>query len=152
MSKPILCLDFDGVCHSYTSGWKGAEVIPDEPVNGLFEFLEQAKEVFDIQIFSSRSNQPGGVEAMQRWFGSHYAEYISRTKPELKQKVDKISYPEYLSFPTKKPVAFIGLDDRVITFDGHWPGVHDLLNFQPWYKAETPSPRGMDEKNFRGIS
>src|SRR6516165_11904546 len=25
--KPILCLDFDGVLHSYTSGWQRAEVI-----------------------------------------------------------------------------------------------------------------------------
>lgn len=32
---PILCLDFDGVCHSYTSGWKGAAVIPDPAVPGL---------------------------------------------------------------------------------------------------------------------
>jgi hypothetical protein len=34
MRKPILCLDFDGVLHSYTSGWKGAAVIPDPPVPG----------------------------------------------------------------------------------------------------------------------
>ena len=145
MNKPVLCLDFDGVCHSYISGWQGADVIPDEPVDGLFEFLEQAKEVFDIQIFSSRSNQAGGVEAMQRWFGTHYAEYISRTKPELKQKVDKISYPDYLSFPTEKPIAFIGLDDRVITFDGRWPDVNSLLNFQPWYKTGTSATRRENE-------
>lgn len=31
MGKPILCLDFDGVIHSYASGWKGADVIPDPP-------------------------------------------------------------------------------------------------------------------------
>ena len=145
MNKPVLCLDFDGVCHSYTSGWQGADVIPDEPVDGLFEFLEQAKEVFDIQIFSSRSNQPGGIEAMQRWFGSHYAEYISRTKPELRKNHDRISYPEYLGFPTEKPIAFIGLDDRVITFDGHWPDVKNLINFQPWYKTGTSATRRENE-------
>ena len=32
MSKPILCLDFDGVLHSYTSGWRGAR-IPDPSKN-----------------------------------------------------------------------------------------------------------------------
>ena len=62
--KPILCLDFDGVCHSYTSGWKGADVIPDEYVPGLFVFLFQAQKHFNIQVFSSRSHQPGGREAM----------------------------------------------------------------------------------------
>ncbi len=34
MTKPILCVDFDGVVHSYTSGWKGETVIPYPPVNG----------------------------------------------------------------------------------------------------------------------
>ena len=36
--KTIL-LDFDGVIHSYTSGWKGAGVIPDPPVPGAIDFL-----------------------------------------------------------------------------------------------------------------
>ena len=39
MSKPILCLDFDGVIHSYSSGWKGAAVIPDPPVDGAMRFI-----------------------------------------------------------------------------------------------------------------
>ena len=68
MSKPILCLDFDGVCHSYTSSWQGIDVIPDPAVPGLFEFLEAAKEVFDIQVFSSRSEDEKGIVAMQLWF------------------------------------------------------------------------------------
>lgn len=36
--KPILNFDFDGVCHSYTSGWQSADTIPDDPVPGLFDF------------------------------------------------------------------------------------------------------------------
>ncbi len=76
MKKPILCLDFDGVCHAYTSGWLGADVIPDEAVPGLFEFLEKAARTFNIQVFSSRSNQPGGIEAMQTWFKLQHRKWL----------------------------------------------------------------------------
>ena len=65
MSKPILCVDFDGVIHSYASGWKGADAIPDPPVPGAMEFLREALRHFRVSIFSSRSNQPGGIAAMQ---------------------------------------------------------------------------------------
>ena len=115
--RPILCLDFDGVCHSYTSGWKGADVIPDDPVPGVFEFILSASEHFDVAIFSSRSNQAGGIEAMYSWFEKH--------SPGITGELD---------FPTEKPPAFLGIDDRVLTFSGKWPTLEAMKNFQPWNK------------------
>ena len=115
--KPILCLDFDGVCHSYTSGWKGADVIPDLPVPDLIHFIVEANQYFDIQIFSSRSNLPGGLQAMKDWFEYHFPHST-----------------EILSFPTSKPAAFIGIDDRVLTFNGTFPNVEILRNFKAWNK------------------
>ena len=120
----ILCLDFDGVCHSYESGWKGADVIPDPPVEGLFEFLEIASEKFVINIFSSRSHQEGGIEAMKAWFYLWFGRKYGRT-----------SVPPYeLRFPKNKPPAYVTLDDRVLTFTGEWPETNDLVNFKPWNK------------------
>ena len=52
--KPIICLDFDGVIHSYTSGWKGAAVIPDPPVPGALEFIVED---------STATNQDGTLVA-----------------------------------------------------------------------------------------
>jgi hypothetical protein len=127
MSKPILCLDFDGVCHAYTSGWQGADVIPDEAVPGLFEFLEEASGYFIIQVFSSRSHQPGGIEAMQTWFDIQYKLWLGD-----KWKGDEI-LP--ITFPTEKPSAFVTLDDRAITFTGQWPDLEVLRKFKPWNKA-----------------
>ena len=127
MHKPILCLDFDGVCHLYTSGWQGADVIPDETVPGLFEFLEQAAPFFDIQVFSSRSHQPGGIPAMQAWFEKQYQKW--------QEEGHKGSGPLPLTFPTQKPAAFVSLDDRAITFNGQWPEVEFIRNFQPWHKS-----------------
>lgn len=115
--RPILCLDFDGVCHSYTSGWKGAAVIPDPPVPGTFCFLLDACYHFEVNIFSSRSNQEGGIEAMKEWFESYFPGIIEKAN---------------LKFPTEKPPAFVGIDDRVIQFTGDWPNIEELKNFKPW--------------------
>jgi hypothetical protein len=131
--KPILCLDFDGVCHSYKSGWQGATVIPDASVPGLWRFLVDAAEVFEINIFSSRSGQ-GGIPAMREWFiddaeifHPHWTGCMPRDKAI--EWVDA-----NLKFPTEKPPAFIGIDDRVLTFTGKWPTVEAMKNFQPWNK------------------
>ena len=124
VKKPILCLDFDGVCHSYTSGWKGADVIPDPPVTGLFEFLEKASRIFDIHVFSSRTAQPGGKEAMIAWFIDERKRW--REAGGVGRAVLGIS------FPTEKPPAFVTLDDRALTFNGIWPDVETLAAFTPW--------------------
>ena len=65
--RPTLCLDFDGVLHSYTSGWQGADVVSDPPTEGAMEFLSRAVRHFDVAIYSSRSHQPNGILAMQLW-------------------------------------------------------------------------------------
>lgn len=118
--KPILCLDFDGVLHSYTSGWQGASVIPDPPVPGAMEFLAEAVEHFDVQVYSSRSNQSGGISAMQRWMAEHLPEHHM-----------------HIGWPYAKPPAMVGIDDRVITFEGTWPSMETLKAFQPWNKRDV---------------
>lgn len=65
--KPIVVLDFDGVIHNYKSGWKGASVIPDEPVPGAIEFILEARKTYQVAILSSRSHQWGGKRAMKKW-------------------------------------------------------------------------------------
>jgi hypothetical protein len=131
MGKPILCLDFDGVIHSYTSGWKGADVIPDPPVPGALRFIYEAQDAFRVAIFSSRSNQPGGLKAMQKalrlWAVNHIDEGMFRDDPNL-------CWLDQIEWPFEKPPAFVTIDERAITFDGTWPSIKSLKAFQPWNK------------------
>lgn len=116
--KPILCLDFDGVLHSYQSGWQGADKIPDRPVPGAAQFIREAAKHFKVVIFSSRSNQTGGIEAMRRW-------------------MMKYGMPvESVEFVQEKPPAMLTLDDRAQQFVGEWPSMEELLSFEPWTKWE----------------
>lgn len=131
---PILCLDFDGVIHSYSSGWKGADVVSDPPVPGALEFIEKAIEKFEIHIFSSRSNQEGGVATMQLWLEQ---QYLKRGKMEDcgdEDRFDALIY-DIIKWPTAKPPAMLTIDDRAICFNGTWPDVDVLLAFQPWNKG-----------------
>lgn len=125
MSKPILCLDFDGVIHSYTSGWKGADVIPDPPTDGALHFIRDALEHFRVAIFSSRSNQPGGIDAMRTW--------LERWSVGIDGAPDFVFKVEW---PTEKPPAMVTIDDRALTFSGNWSEYDpaELLRFQPWNK------------------
>lgn len=134
--KPILGLDFDGVCHSYTSGWKGAAVIPDPPVDGLFEFLADAGQHFEINIFSSRTNQDGGIPAMRNWFRDQYVLWHLAKFPGDNKRIAEDQATNLVrdvwKFPAEKPPAFVSLDDRVLTFRGVWPSVEELRAFKPW--------------------
>ncbi len=128
MTKPILCLDFDGVLHSYTSGWKGADVIPDPPTEGAMRFLWDASEHFSIAVFSSRTHQRGGLRAMRRWIETHFREHWASDRTRADDILAEIDYPAF------KPPAMISIDDRALTFTGEWPTIDVLRAFQPWNK------------------
>lgn len=133
MNKPILCLDFDGVIHSYVSGWRGADIIPDPPVEGALEAILLYQEHFTVAILSSRSHQPGGLEAMRMWLRNHLTGHLgSFMRAEY--------FVNHIEWPTSKPPAMVTLDDRALTFEGGWPSIEELLSFKPWYKRETLSP------------
>jgi hypothetical protein len=115
-----LSVDFDGVIHSFTSGWQGYEVIADPPVPGAFEWLTAMNDQgFEVCIFSARSYQPEGLEAMREWFQYH----------GLAQETMAA-----LEFPTYKPAAFLTIDDRALCFDGTFPTAEAIRAFRPWYK------------------
>lgn len=127
MKKPILCLDFDGVIHSYKSGWKGARNIPDDPTEGALLFMaSRLADGWDIVIHSSRARYWGGISAMRAWLKKHAGNmyYDSPAGDGL----------ERIRFARWKPSAVITIDDRALTFTGKWPSNSDLRAFKPWNK------------------
>lgn len=133
--KPILCLDFDGVLHSYASEWKGVDVVPDPPTPGMVDFLAHAIDHFDVQIFSSRSHQPGGQPAMENWLRKHVMDHYDCAFAGDPKDFDKaMKIVNGVKWPMEKPAAMITIDDRALTFDGTWPKIETLKAFKPWNK------------------
>ena len=130
VSKKTLCVDFDGVIHSYVSGWQGADVIPDPPVEGALEWLSAlVGEGYDVCIYSSRSGQDGGVSAMRDWLLRHDSyERTSTFSLGIKEMLED----GLIRFPTEKPAAYLTIDDRCIAFRGTFPSVQEIENFRPW--------------------
>ena len=140
--RKILCLDFDGVIHSYESGWKGPRLIPDPPVEGALAFLAQAVNRFEVHIYSSRSRYFGGRWAMKQWLKLWFWRTVSR--PDDPLNIEGMPYKDTsayvnsiireIRFPSYKPPASISLDDRALTFTGIFPSLDKLDSFKPWNK------------------
>jgi hypothetical protein len=81
----------------------------------------------EVQIYSSRSKSWFGRRAMKKWLIKHGlpSAYIS----------DGI-----LKFPSKKPSAFLTIDDRAICFDGTFPTTRKMMMFKPWNKKTPRKP------------
>lgn len=152
--KPILCLDFDGVIHSYTSGWKGAAEIPDKPVPGaMAAILGYLDAGFDVAIFSSRSKNIWGRMAMRYWLRKHLRNHfweIDLEHPEAPWtglEIDELHDDhawrtvKRIKWPWFKPAALLTIDDRAVTFDGAWPSADSIRAFKPWNKhPPVPTP------------
>lgn len=120
--RKTICVDFDGVIHSYASGWKGPTVLPDPPVEGAIEWLTRVAERFDLAIASVRNGQPGAIEAMRAWLSRHGlpAHVLERVR-----------------FPLHKPPAEVYIDDRAYRFEGSFPTLDELGALQPWSRGRS---------------
>lgn len=115
--SPTVVFDFDGVIHSYTSGWQGSDAaIPDPPVPGIKEAIDHIRDAgYRVVVVSTRCRSFGGQYAISKWLRENRIE------------VDNIS--------AEKPPAVCYIDDRALTFDGHPETLLErIVNFRPWYQ------------------
>ena len=127
--KPTLCIDFDGVIHDYLDGWQDG-VIYGNVTPGFFEWAEKAQELFRLVVYSSRSKDTNGIADMQVW--------IVDQRRKWREAGGKSSdIPLSFEFASKKPAAFLTIDDRAICFTGSWDVLDPalLLQFKPWNKV-----------------
>lgn len=115
MQKRVV-FDFDGVIHSYTSGWKGEEVIPDPPVKGIDKAIQEIYEAgYQIVVCSTRCCDTLGRQAVIKYLKKH----------------DLWKYVELVTDKKVPAVAYI--DDRAIRFDGHPDTLLMAVNsIKPW--------------------
>lgn len=115
--KKTVVFDFDGVIHSYTSGWKGISNIPDPPVPGIDKALKEIHDAgYEVVIVSTRCSNVFGLMAINTWLKDY----------GLYQYVDKIL--------KEKPPAIVYIDDRAICFDGKPDNLLEQIeSFKPWY-------------------
>lgn len=132
-ARPIICLDFDGVIHKYSRGWNGG-VIYDVMTPGFAQWAMQARKHFSLCVYSSRSKQESGREAMRTWLYERLLEQL--------EHADANDLFGDLTFCDTKPPAFITIDDRAIQFRGDWSAwwiaPETLLNFKPWMWGPQP--------------
>lgn len=101
MAKTVV-FDFDGVIHSYTSGWQGEGNIPDPPVQGIREALKEIHDAgYEVIVVSTRCATIRGFGAIEAWLYDN----------GLREYIDKVC--------REKPPAIAYIDDRAICFDGH---------------------------------
>lgn len=118
MNKQTVVFDFDGVIHSYTSGWQGTDIVADPPVPGIKEALQKIHEAgYEVVVVSTRCESRAGIDAICDFLRSN----------DMLEYVDKIC--------KGKPPAIVYIDDRAICFDGHPETLLDKIkSFKPWNK------------------
>jgi hypothetical protein len=120
-AKYTIAVDFDGVIHSYTTRWSSADVIPDPPVPGAIDWLNEMAERFKVVIFTTRAKEGAGRDAVKAWLWEHGFEGAGAGSD--------------LEVTAVKPAALIYLDDRAVRFDGeHFPTAEEIHEMRPWNK------------------
>jgi hypothetical protein len=124
-SKTV-AIDFDGVIHSYTSGWTGP-VPEDWPVKGAGVALKAYLNAgFEVAVYSTRAETPEGLQAIVNYIRANYGR-------------DLVEH-ERFRVTAGKPMAVLYIDDRAFSFRGRFPTPEEVAAFRPWKVGETEEP------------
>ena len=114
-----IALDFDGVLHSYISGWRGPEIIPDPPVPGMASACRQLASMgYELVVMSSRARYPGATTAIKSWL-------VRNDFPSMEVTAEKIPAEVYI-------------DDRGFRFEGNPDAMLCFIlggGMTPWNKG-----------------
>lgn len=102
--QKALCIDFDGVLHRYSQGWKGHHDIYDDPVPGAVEACYALAEAgWKLYVLSSRAH----MEPIAEWLLKH-------------------GFPPMI-LTRIKPIAVAYIDDRAIRFEDNWLSIRKMF-------------------------
>ncbi|EMJ56514.1 MULTISPECIES: hypothetical protein [Leptospira] len=134
--KKTICVDFDGVIHSYLSGWQGIDIIPDPPVEEAFDWLFENSNYFNIIIYSSRCSDVKGIEAIKSFLNTHQKEW-RQSRYTRNLGVPKVSrFSDLFQYSAKKIPAHLYLDDRGVQFKGIFPSIEEIEKFCSWVDSK----------------
>ncbi len=130
-----ICLDFDGVIHSFITPWSSSDIIPDPPVPGAFNFIRFAlMDGFTVYICSCRFHRQVGDKKEDRGLESVFEWFCKYGGKDLIDKIGEVKESTQLFFVVKKPIADLYIDDRGFQFVGEFPSLDYIKNFKPWNK------------------
>ena len=142
MKKRTICIDFDGVLHDYSEGFKGKDVFGGMVPNADKGTQLLHEKGWTIIIYTTRPK----TEKLEKWLKDNNVAYdFINENP---------SQPE--DSKGCKLIADLYLDDRGMRFNGRWDEwiMSDIAGFQPWQndmkdnmrKRYEESARWLDEK------
>lgn len=112
-NKKTVVFDFDGVIHSYVHPYTTETDIPDPPVPGISELIDDLNKDFKVVVCSTRCQTSTGKRAVEEWLYKH-----------------GIAVYDVVS---DKPPAVCYVDDRAIRFDGKTDGLAEQIRtFKSW--------------------
>ncbi len=116
-NKKTVVFDFDGVIHSYTSGWVREDIIPDTPVPGIKEAIDSMRNAgYEVIVVSTRCTHYTGIIAIHEWLRKYGI------------VVDDVC--------KEKPPAICYVDDRAIYFDGKADTLFEKVqSFKSWVEG-----------------
>ncbi len=122
----VVALDFDGVLHSYVSGYTGSRPT-DPPSPGAVEFVEDlVRRGFICVVVSSRAATTSGADGIRAYLAEH-------------------GFPWMLVTSQKLP-AHAYLDDRAVAFQPHrgigFPEAMRQITDLAHRAPSAPSPAG----------